>query len=94
LRRIIGPKRDDVTRKWGGLHNKEFYDLYSSPNIIPIIISRRIRWARHVARRDKRAKYMVLMGRPDGKKPLGRARRRWENNKMDLEDQLCEKWST
>ena len=51
MREIIGPKRDEVTGKWGRLHKKELYDLYSSPNIIPVIISRRMRWAGDVARR-------------------------------------------
>jgi hypothetical protein len=50
LRKIIGPKRDEVTGKWGRLHNKELYELHSSPNIIPVIIARRMRWAGHAAR--------------------------------------------
>jgi hypothetical protein len=87
LRKIIGLKRDEGTREWGRLHNKELYDLYSSPNIIPVIISRQIRWAGHVARMgNRRGKYRVLMGRPGGKKPPERPKRRWNNNKMDLKD--------
>jgi len=87
LRKLIGPKRDEVTGEWGRLENKELYDLYSSPNITPVIISRRMRWAEHVAlMRNMRDKYRVLMGRPGGKKPPERPRRRWENNKIDLED--------
>jgi hypothetical protein len=82
LRRIFGPKRDEVTGGWRKLHNEELCELYSSPNIIKIIKSRRMRWAEHVARmREKRKAYWLLVG----KRPLGRPRRRWVNNiKMDL----------
>jgi hypothetical protein len=86
LRRIFGPKRDEVTREWRKLHKKELHDLYSSPSIIRIIKSRRMRWVGHVARMgEKRNAYRLFMGKPEGKRPLGRPRRRWEDNiRMDL----------
>jgi hypothetical protein len=86
LRRIFGPKRDGVTGEWRKLHNEELHNLYSLPSIIRIIKSRRMRWAGHVARMgEKRNVYMLLVGKPEGKRPLGRPRRRWINNsKMDL----------
>jgi hypothetical protein len=86
LRRIFGPKRDEVTGEWRRLHNKELYALYSSPNIIRVIKSRRLRWAGHVARMgESRGAYRALVGKPEGRRPLGRLRRRWEDNiKMDL----------
>jgi hypothetical protein len=81
LRRIFGPKRDEVTGEWRKVHNKELRDLYSSPSIIRIIKSRRIKWAGHVARiREKRNAYRLLVGKPEGKRPLGRPRRRWVDN--------------
>jgi hypothetical protein len=81
LRRIFGPKRDEVTGEWRRLHNKELYALYSSPNIIRVITSRRLRWAGHVARMgERRGAYRVLVGKPEGRRPLGRPRRRWEDN--------------
>jgi hypothetical protein len=85
-RRIFGPKRDEVTGGWRKLHNEELRDLYSSPSIIRIIKPRRIRWAEHVARMGgKMNLYRLLVGKPEGKRPLGRARRRWVDNvKMDL----------
>jgi hypothetical protein len=88
LRRIFGPKRDKVTGKWRRLHNDELNDLYSSPNIIRVIRSRRMRWAGHVARMGEgRGAYRVLMGRPEGRRPLGRPRLRWEaHRKMDLQE--------
>ena len=79
LRRIFGPKRDDITGEWRKLHNEELNDLYCSPNIVRVIKSRRMRWAGHVARmRDRRAAHRVLVGRPEGRRPLGRPRRRRE----------------
>jgi hypothetical protein len=86
LRRIFGPKRDEVTGEWRKLHNEERHDLYPSPSIIRIIKSRRMRWARHVSRvGEKRNAYRLLVGKPEGKMPLGRPRRRWVDNiRMDL----------
>ena len=88
LRKIFGAKRDEVTGEWRKLHNVELHILYSSPDIIRNIKSRRLRWAGHVARMgESRKAYRVLVGRPGGKRPLGRPRRRWEDNiKMDLRE--------
>jgi hypothetical protein len=84
LRRIFGPKREE-DGSWRKLHNDELHSLYSSPNIVRMIKLRRMRWVGHVARmREGRFVYRVLVGRPEGKRPLGRPRRRWEDNlKMD-----------
>jgi hypothetical protein len=77
LRRIFGPKRDEVTREWRKLHNEELNDLYSLPNIIRAIKSRGIRWTRHVARMEEgRGVYRVLVRKPARKRPPGRLRRR------------------
>jgi hypothetical protein len=86
LKKIYGPKRDEVTGEWGKLHNEEFRDLYSSPSIIRIIKSRRMRWTGHVARiGEKRNAYRLLVGKQEGKRPLGRPRCRWVDNiRMDL----------
>jgi hypothetical protein len=86
LRRIFGPKRDGVMGGWRKLHNEELHNLYSSPSIIRIIKSRKMRWAGHVARKGgKRNMYRLLVGKPEGKGPLERPRRRWRDNiKMDL----------
>ncbi|KAJ4428685.1 hypothetical protein ANN_25678 [Periplaneta americana] len=88
LRKIFGAKRDEVTGEWRKLHNTELHALYSSPDIIRSIKSRRLRWAGHVARMgESRNAYKLLVGRPEGKRPLGRPRRRWEDNiKMDLRE--------
>jgi hypothetical protein len=85
LRRIFGPKRDEVTGGWRELHN-ELRDLHCSPSTIRIIRSRRMRWAGHVARMgEKRNAYRLLVGKPEGKIPLGRPRRGWVDNiRMDL----------
>jgi hypothetical protein len=85
LRKIFGHKREE-DGSWRKLHNDELHDLYSSPNIVRVIKSRRMRWTGHVARMGKgRGVYGVLVGRPEGKRPVGRPRRRWEDNiKMDL----------
>jgi hypothetical protein len=81
LRRIFEPKRKEVTGEWRKIHNEELNDLYCSPSIVRVIKSRRMRWAGHVARMgDNRGAYSVLMGRSEGKRPLGRPRRRWEDN--------------
>jgi hypothetical protein len=86
LRRIFGPKRDKVTGEWRKLHSKELHDLYLSPDIIRQIKSRRMRWAGHMARMGEgRNVYRVLVGKPEGKRPLGRLGPRWEDRvKMDL----------
>jgi hypothetical protein len=86
LRKIFGTKRDEVTGEWRKLHNEELRDLYSSPSVISLIKSRRIRWAAHVARMgERRNAYRLLVGKPEGKRALGRPRRRWVDNiKMDL----------
>jgi hypothetical protein len=76
LRRIFRPKRDEVTGEWRKLHSEELRDLYSSPSIIRIIKSRRMRYAGYVARMGGRGTYRLLVGRPEGKRPLGRRRRR------------------
>ena len=90
LRKIFGPKRDEVTGEWRKLHN-EFNYLYSSTNIVRVIKSRGMRWAGHVARMGEgRGVYRVLVGKPEGKRPLGRPRRRWEDNiKMDVQEVGC-----
>ena len=88
LRRIFGPRRDWVTGEWRKLHKEELNDLYSSPNIVRVIKSRRLRWAGHVARMEEgRGVHKVLVGKPEGKSPMGRPRRRWKDNiKMDLQE--------
>jgi hypothetical protein len=81
LRRIFGPKRDEVTGEWRKLHNEVLHDLYSSPSIIRIIKARRMRWAGHVARMgEKRNTYRLLVGKPEGSRQLGRPRSRWLDN--------------
>ena len=89
---FFGPKRDEVTGKWRKLHNEELNDLYSSPDIVRVIKSRSLRWVGHVACvGERRGVYRVLFGRPEGRKPLGRSRLRWERNiKMDLREVGCE----
>ena len=88
LRRVFGSKRDEVTGEWRKLHNEELSDLYSLPNIVRVVKSRRIRWAGHVARMGEgRDMHRVLVGKPEEKRPLGRSRRIWEDNiKMDLQE--------
>jgi hypothetical protein len=88
LRRTLGPKRDEMTGGWRKLHNEELHGLYSSPSIIRVIKARRMRWAGHVARMgEARGAYDILVGRPEGRRPLGRTRRRWEDNiKIDLRE--------
>jgi hypothetical protein len=78
LRRLFGPKRDEVTGEWRKLHNEELNDLHSLPNIVRVVKSRRMRWARHVARTgEERGVHRVLVGKPEGERSLGRPRRRW-----------------
>ena len=77
FRRIFGPRRDEVTGEWRRLHNEELNDFYSAPNIVRVIKSRRMRWVGHVTRMgDERGVYRVLVGKPEGKRPLGRPGRR------------------
>jgi len=81
LRGIFGPKRGEVTGEWRKLHNEELNDVYCSPNIVRVTKSRRMGWAGHVARMgDGIGVYRVLVGKPEGSRPLGRPRRRWEDN--------------
>jgi len=86
--RVFGPKRDEVTGEWRKFHNEELRDLYSLPNIVQVVKSRRMRWAGHVARMGEgRGVHRVLVGKPVGKRPLGRPRRRLEDNiKMELRE--------
>jgi hypothetical protein len=89
LRRVFGPKRDEMTGEWRKLHNEELNDLYSLPNIVRVVKSRRTRWAGHVALMgEDRGMHRMLVGKSEGKKPaLGKPRRRWEDNiKMDLQE--------
>ena len=88
LRRVFGPKGDEVTGEWRKLHNEELSDMYSLPNIMWVVKSRRMRWAGHIARMGEgKVMHRVLVGKPEGKRPLGRPRYRWEDNiKMDLQE--------
>jgi hypothetical protein len=77
LRRVLGPKRDEVTGEWRKLHNEEINDLYSLPNIVQVVKSRRMRWAGHVAcMGEGRGVHRVLVGKPEERRPLGRPRHR------------------
>ena len=91
LRRIFGPKRDKVTGEWRKLHNEELNDLYSSLSIFQVIKLRRMGLMRHVVRKgERKGVYRVLVGKPEGKRPHGRTRHRWEENiKMDLQEVRC-----
>jgi hypothetical protein len=88
LRSVFGPKRNEVAGEWRKWHNEELNDLYSLPNIVRVVKSRRMRWAGHVAcMREERGVHRVLVWKPEGQWPLGRPRRRWEDNiKMDLQE--------
>jgi hypothetical protein len=84
--RIFRPKRDEVTESWGKLHNEELHNLYSSPNIIRMMKSR-MRWAGHIAQMEKRNAYRILVGKPEGRRPLERPRHRWVDNiELDLRE--------
>jgi len=91
LRRIFGPRRDEAMGEWGRMHNEELNDLYSSPNILRVIKWRRMRWAGHVARMgEERVVYRVLVRKPEGRRPLGRPKRRWVDNiRIDLQEVEC-----
>jgi len=95
LRKIFRPKRDEVTGELRKLHNDELRDRYSSTSIIRMMKSRRMRWVGHVAcMGERRGVYRVLVGKPEGKRALGRTRLRWEdNNKMDLQKMRWDKWT-
>ena len=89
LRTIFEPSRDEVTGEWIKLHNEELNDLYCSPNIVRVIKWRRMRWAGHIARIGRSA-YRVLAVKPEGKRSLGRPRRRWKDNiKLDIQELGC-----
>ena len=91
LSRIFGSRRDEITGEWRRLCNEDLNDLYTSPNIVRVIKSRRMRWAGHVARMgEEKGLYRVLVGKTEGKRPLGKPRRRWLNNiRMDLQEVGC-----
>ena len=95
LRGVFGPKRDEVTGEWRKLHNEELNDLYCSPNILRVIKSRGMKLVGHVARMgERRGAYKGLMWRLEGKRTLGRPKRRWEDNiKMDIQEDGCEVWT-
>jgi len=94
LRVIFGLRRDEVTGEWRKLHNEELNDLYCSPNIVRVIKSRIKRWAHVAHMEERRGIYRVLVGKPEGKRPLGRPRHRWEDNiKMDLQEVGCGVWT-
>ena len=95
LRRIFGPKRDEVSGEWRKLHNEELTGLYSSPNIVWVIKLRKMRWVGHVASMaDRRGTYRILVGKPEGKRPFGRPRCRWEDKiNMHLQEVGWEAWT-
>jgi len=95
LRRVFGPKRDEVIGEWRKLHNEELSDLYSLPNVLRVVKWTRMRWAGHVARMGEGGGvHRVFVGRPEGKRPDGRPRSRWEgNSKMDLQEVGCGGWT-
>jgi hypothetical protein len=91
LRRIFGLKRNEVTGEWRKLHNEELNNLYTSPSIVRVVKSRRMRWVGHVTRMvEGRGVYGILVGKPEERRPLGRPRRRWEDSiKIDLQEVEC-----
>jgi len=91
FRRIFDPRKEEVTGEWRRLHNEELNDLYSSPNIVRLIKSRRMRWAGHVTLMgEERGVYRVLVWIPEGRRSLGRPRRRWVDNiRMDIQEVGC-----
>jgi hypothetical protein len=91
LRRIFGPKKNEVKEEWRRVHNEELNDLYYSSNFVWVIKSRSLRWAGHVAHMgERRGIYRVLVGKTEGKRPLGRPRLRWDvNTKMDFHEARC-----
>ena len=95
LRRIFGPKGDGVTGEWRKLHNEKLTDLSSSPNIDQVIKSIKMRWGEHITRmRESRGAYRILVGKLEGKRPLGRIRGRWEGNiKIYVEEVGCGPWA-
>jgi len=95
LRRIFGPKKNERTRELRKLHNEELNDLYSSATIVRVIKSRRMRWVGNVARMmERRGLYRVLVGKPEGKRPLGKLRCGWQDNiQMDLQEVECGVWT-
>ena len=96
LRTVFGPKKDEVTGEWRKLHNEELSDLYSLPNIVRVVRSRRMRWAGHVTLMGEgRGVHRILVGKPEGKRLLGRPRCRWNDNiKMDVQEMggVCGDW--
>jgi hypothetical protein len=95
LSRIFGPKRDEVRGDWRKLHNEELNDLYSLPIIVRVVKPRRMKLVGHVARMgERRGVYSVLVGKPEGKRPLGKPMHRWEDNiKMDLREVIWRLWT-
>jgi hypothetical protein len=95
MRGIFGAKRDEVTREWRKLQNEELNGLYCSPNIVWVIKLRKVRWVGHVlCMGDRRGAYRVLVGKPEGKRPLGRPSGRWEDEiNMDHQEVDWEAWT-